>query len=121
MAAAVTLTTSTLLDDQLDVLTRQCRNDIAALPGLVFAEDPITRSAGHRDVQLANNLGTFALALVTSGTVTALFTILKSYVDRGVDGTFEEPGRDGTPVKIAIKGAKLEDFEEFLKTVGVLR
>lgn len=88
------LVPSGISDEQFDRLARECKNELVRQPGVdVIEPAPVSSEPGRRGDPVT--IGTFALALVTSGVVTALFNILKSYVERGVDGTFEGVDTNG--------------------------
>jgi hypothetical protein len=120
MAVNATLGAGGLSDEQFDRLAREFHNDIAKLSGVdLIGQEASVPSPGHRGDPIT--LGSFGLALVTSGAVTALFAILKSYVERGIDGSFEGVDGNGKPVKIALKGVSLAQFKDFLTSTGVLK
>ena len=102
MSITATLDAGGLSGQHFDRLAREFQNDIAKLPGVdLVAQEAVVPSLGHRGD--AVTFGTFALALVTSGTVTALFAIVKSYVEDGIEGSFEGMDGNGEPVKIGLK------------------
>ncbi len=119
MPIHATLVARDISAEQFDFLARECQNELSRLPGLDVLEPAPVSSPGHRGDPVT--IGTFALALVTSGVVTALFNILKSYVERGIEGGFEGVDSGGKPVKISIKGVSLEQFKSFLISAGVLK
>jgi hypothetical protein len=121
MAIKATLAAGGLSDEQFDRLAREFQNDIARLSDVdLINQEASVPSPGHRGDPIT--LGSFALALVTSGTVTALFAIVKSYVERGIEGSFEGVDGNGKPVKISLKGiSSLEQFKAFLTSAGVLK
>jgi hypothetical protein len=119
MSVRVSLAGKSLSDEQLDILARECQNDISALAGVDLIREASAPSSGRRGDP--TTLGTFALALVTSGAVTALFAILKSYVERGVEGSFEGVDGNGKAIKIGLKGVTLEQFKGFLESANVLK
>jgi hypothetical protein len=120
MSIKATLAGGGLSDEQFDRLAREFHNDLARLSGVdLISQEASVPSPGHRGDPIT--LGSFALALVASGAVTALFAILKSYVERGIDGSFEGVDGNGKPVKINLKGVSLEQFKGFLTSAGVLK
>jgi hypothetical protein len=46
---------------------------------------------------------------------------LKSYVERGIEGSFEGVDANGKPLKISLKGVSLEQFKGLLTSGGVLK
>jgi hypothetical protein len=120
MSITATLDAGGLSDEQFDRLGREFKHDIARLSGVdLVGQEAAAPSPGHRGDPIT--LGSFALALVKSGAVTALFAILKSYVERGIEGSFEGVDGNGKPVKISLKGVSLEQFKAFLTSAGVLK
>jgi hypothetical protein len=119
MSITASLTTGGLSEEQFDLITRKCQNDIAILPGVDIVAQQPAPSSGRRGDPIT--LGCFTLALVTSGAVTALFAILKSYIERGIDGSFEGLDGNGKPIKLSLKGASLEQFKDFLSSAGALK
>jgi hypothetical protein len=108
-----------LSSEQFDAFARDCKNDIASLQGITLTtEVTLSTSCGHRGDPIT--VGTFALALVTSGTVSALFAIFKSYIERGIEGTFEGVDRSGKPVRMSLKGTSLNEFKKFLSETHVV-
>ena len=119
MSVNAMLVAGALSSEQFDRLARECQNDLTRIPGVESSRQAPVHSPGHRGD--AVTAASFALAFVTSGTVTALFTILKSYFDRGIEVSFDGNDSEGRPLKISMKGASLKQFETFLKNAGVLK
>ena len=55
------------------------------------------------------------MALVTSGSVVALFKLLKSYTERSEELSIEFKRKDKTPVKIKMKNMSLEKFQAVIR------
>jgi hypothetical protein len=121
MSIKATLAAGGLSDEQFDRLAREFQNDIASLSGVdLVTQEAVVPSPRRRGD--AVTFGTFAPALVTSGAVTALFAICKSYVERGIEVSFEGVDINGKPVKISSKGiSSLDQFKAFLTSAGVLK
>jgi hypothetical protein len=113
------LTCSELSREEFDRLARDCQTVLAQTPGVELGPHTMVPAPGHRGDTVT--LGSFALALVTSGAVTVLFNTLKSYVERGVEASFEGVDRKGKSVKFNIKGATSEQFRTFLHAAGILK
>jgi hypothetical protein len=104
--------------DELDALARRFTRDaadegISVVP--IRAQDASGSGSGQRGDPFT--IGTFALALVTSGSVVALFKLLKSYVDRAEELTIELTRKNKTKVKLKMKNVELEKFEAVLKEI----
>jgi hypothetical protein len=84
MTIRASLVGSSLSDDRFDLLARECQNDIASIPGIDIIREARVPSTGYRGDAIT--IGSFALALITRGSLTALFAILKSYVERVIEG-----------------------------------
>jgi hypothetical protein len=105
----------TLSSDELDALVQNFALD-AQDEGLsvtpVFEKDASAIS-GRRGEPVT--LGVLALALVTSGSVVALFNLLKSYVERSEELTIEFSKKRGAPIKLAMKNISLDKFKAVIK------
>lgn len=105
--------------DELDALVRKLPAD-AAGEGLALDLLEGTRSPGgganHRGDPIT--IGAFALGLVTSGTIVALFNLLKSYVERSDELAVEFEKKDGSPVKLQMKNITLEKFKGVIRELG---
>ena len=121
MPIKASLDATNLSEEQFDRLARECQNDIALLPGIELVEEapPSSSTTGTRGDPIT--LGLFVLAIVKSGAVTELFKILKSYVERGIEGTFEGEDINGKAIKISLKGVSFAQLEQFLRSAQVLR
>jgi hypothetical protein len=120
MPMRISLTAGELSDEYFDRLSRECANDVAALPGVdLVNEKSAGSSAGYRGDPVT--LGTIALALITSGTVTALFAVVKSYVERGIEASFQGVDRNGKPINVSLKGASFEQFKHLLESADVVK
>ncbi len=118
MPIQTTLVASDISAEQYDYLARECQAALLREPGIDVSETAPISLPGRRGNLVT--LGTFVIDFVTSGAVTRLFDILKSYVDRA-DFIFEGLDSNGKPLKIRVKGASLEEFKIFLNSVGVVR
>lgn len=107
----------TLPEEEFDILSRQFPDD-AAQEGVGVEAVVISGSSapsGSRGDLFT--VGTFAMALVTSGSVVALFNILKSYLDRSEELSIELVRANGSPVKLAMKNVSLEKFQAVIKEI----
>jgi hypothetical protein len=119
MSAQLSISPNSLEPEDLDRLSRDLERQLTETGGVAFSPTPPLVASGQRGDPVT--IGTLLLAAVTSGTVSALFNIIKSFVDRGLDLTFEGTGSDGKPIKIAMKGIKLTKFRSMLFELGVLK
>jgi hypothetical protein len=121
MVAQISIAPQGLGADELDLLARQLEGELEATGGVVFAAQPHQAAAGTRGDPASIAMGTLLLATITSGTVTALFNVLKSYVERGSDITFEGKDARGETVKVAMKNVGLSQFRDFLSDLDILK
>lgn len=119
MSAQLSISPGYLEPEELDRLSRDLERQLTETGGVALGAVPHPTAPGQRGDPIT--VGTLLLTAVTSGTVSALFNIIKSYVDRGIDLTFEGTGTDGRPIKIAMKGVRLARFRSMLSELGVLR
>jgi hypothetical protein len=103
----------------LDQISREFEAEIAAILGAEPAAQSPAHRAGTRGDAIT--LGIVGLALVKAGAVSSLFKLITSYLERGVDCTFEGATADGRAVKLQMKGVSLEQFRAMLGDVGVLK
>jgi len=121
MSVKLSITPEGLDPGDLDRLTREVEHELIATGGVGLETTPTVAEAGQRGDPITVTLGTLILATVTSGTVKVVFELLKSYIDRGVDFTFEGKNAGGDPVKVAMKNVKLSQFRSLLTEVGILK
>ena len=121
MFAKLSISPEGLRSEDQERLARELEGHLIATGGVTLGSVPVTTATGHRGEPVTITVGTLILAAVTSGTVTALFNILKSYVERGVDFTFEGTKTSGEPVKIGMKNVKLSEFRALLAEIGILK
>jgi hypothetical protein len=119
MSAQLSISPEGLEPEELDQLSRDLERQLAETGGVAFTATPPLAASGQRGDPIT--VGILLLAAVTSGTVTALFNIIKSYVDRGIDLTFEGETTDGKPIKISMKNVELNKFRSLLTELDVLR
>jgi hypothetical protein len=119
MSAQLSISPGDLEPEELDRISRDLERQLAGTGGIALSVAPHPTAAGERGDPFT--VGALLLAAVTSGTVSALFNIIKSYVDRGIDLNFEGTGTDGRPIKIAMKGVRLAQFRSMLSELGVLK
>jgi hypothetical protein len=119
MSAKLSILPGGLEPEDLDRLSRDLERQLAETSGVTFSPELPALIPGQRGDPVT--VGTLLLAAVTSGTVSALFNIIKSFVDRGLDLTFEGTRSDGKPIKIAMKGIRLTKFRSMLFELGVLK
>lgn len=107
----------TLPEEEFDILSRQIPDD-AAQEG-VGIEAVVTSGSSAPSGSRGDTVtvGTFAMALVTSGSVVALFNILKSYLERSEELSIELVRANGSPVKLAMKNVSLEKFQAVIKEI----
>ena len=108
------LTSAALSDEGLDRLSRSLITD-AREEGIEL--NPAAETFGNLEGRRGDpvTLGVLALAVVTSGSVVALFNLLKSYVDRSEELNLEFAGKDGSPVKLSMKNVSLDKFKEVMQ------
>ncbi|MEA2876274.1 MAG: hypothetical protein QOF14_1470 [Hyphomicrobiales bacterium] len=108
------LGSNALSDEELDGLSRDFVKD-ATGEGIAIRPSPEAAGehAGTRGDPIT--LGALALAAVTSGSVVALFNLLKSYVDRSEELNVEFTRKSGTPVKLSMKNVGLDKFKEVIQ------
>jgi len=119
MSANISFSSPGFSADDLDRLSREIEVELAKLTGVSFQAKPAAAVSNQRGDPVT--IGTFLLAMVTSGAVTALFNIIKAYLERGVDCTFEARSSDGSPVKIQMKGVTLAQFRGVLEDAKILK
>jgi hypothetical protein len=119
MSARLSISPGGLEPEDLDRLCRELERELTETGGVTFGAAARLAARGQRGDP--TTAGTLLLDAVTSGTVTALFNIIKGYVDRGDELTFEGTGADGKPVKLAMKNIKLARFRSMLSDLGVLK
>jgi hypothetical protein len=103
-----------LSEDELDTLSRRLINDAAEERlELDFDSDRANIIGGHRGDPFT--VGALMLSLVTSGSVVALFNLLKSYVERSGDFSIEFTQKGGAPFKLTMKNVSLEKFQEVVR------
>ena len=107
------LTSGSLSDEEMDRLSRAVVKD-ANDEGIPVSASAQTSDgvAGTRGDPIT--LGALALAAVTSGTVVALFNLLKSYVDRSEELNVEFTRKGGSAVKLSMKNVSLDKFKEVM-------
>jgi hypothetical protein len=121
MFAKISIRSDGLGRDDLDQVTREIEGQLKAAGGVELGSGLTKAAPGERGDPASFTMGTLLLAAVTSGTVTALFNILKSYVERGVDFTFEGKNGKGEPVKIGMKNVELSQFRSLLTDIGIVK
>ncbi len=94
MSAQLSISTGNLEPEELDRLSRDLERQLTETGGVALGAVPHPTAPGQRGDPIT--VGTLLLAAVTSDTVSALFNIIKSYVDRGIDLNFEGTGTDGS-------------------------
>ncbi len=118
MPLSFRLSDDTLSEEEFDILSRRFPAD-AAQEGLgveaSIDSESSSAAAGSRGELVT--LGTFAMAFVTSGSVVALFNILKSYLERSEELSIEFVKKDGSPVKLILKNVSLEKFQGVIKEI----
>jgi hypothetical protein len=119
MPAYVSLTSEDLSAVELDALAREFEAAASVLPGLALRQIPLNPPAGARG-DLAT-IGTFALALVTSGAVTAFFNLIRSYIERGLKVNIEGTTIHGAQIKLQIQSGSIQEFHQILKDADILR
>jgi len=119
MSAQLSISRGGLEPEDVDRLSRELERELTETGGVMLNAAPRSAAPGQRGDPIT--VGTLLLAAITSGTVSAVFSVIKSYVDRGDELTFEGTGTDGKPVKIAMKNIKLERFRSMLSDLGVLK
>lgn len=119
MSAQLSISPAGLEPEELDRISRDLERQLTETGGVVVGTASNQTVLGQRGDPIT--VGTLLLAAVTSGTVSALFNIIKSYIDRGIDLSFEGTASDGRPIKIAMKGVRLARFRSMLYELGVLK
>lgn len=119
MPANVSLTSDNLSAVDLDGVAREFEAAASALPGLELRQKSLKAPAGTRGDLVT--VGTFALAVVTSGAVTAFFNVIRSYVERGLKVSFEGTTLHGKPIKFQIQSGSIEEFRMALKDADILK
>ena len=113
MDSTLQLTASDLSDEDLQKLTRELSNSLndetkakATLPEKPSKPgskgDPIT-------------LGTIILTAISSGTVVALFNVIKSYIERKPSLEFEFKRESGQQLKIKAEQLSKEQIDQTIK------
>jgi hypothetical protein len=119
MSAQLSISPGDLEPEELDRLSRDLERQLADTGGVALDTVPQPTVPGQRGDPIT--VGTLLLAAVTSGAVSAVFNIIKSYVGRGIDLNFEGTAIDGRPIKIAMKNISLVRFRSLLSELGVLK
>ena len=106
MLATVQFSADNFSAEEIERLTWECRAELARVEGLEFGDPVLTREVQANTRGDPVTFGVIALALVTNGALTAALEIIKSYVNRGIEGTFEGIDDNGHVVKLSLKGTK---------------
>ncbi|HXO71696.1 MAG TPA: hypothetical protein VN838_22275 [Bradyrhizobium sp.] len=114
MSVSFRIAATGLSEDESDTLSRRLIKD-AAEEQLQLNLSPGRANAPGGQRGDAFTVGALMLSLVTSGTVVALFNLLKSYVERTGDFSIEFMEKNGAPFKLSMKNVSLEKFQEVLR------
>jgi hypothetical protein len=119
MPANLSLTSEDLSAVELDALAREFEAAASALHGLELRQVSLKPPAGTRGDFVT--VGTFALAIVTSGALAAFFNLIRSYVERGLKVSFEGTTLHGKEIKFQIQSGSIEEFRMALKDADILK
>ena len=100
-------------DDLSRAFANEAKNE--GIPIAPQSETPASPGEGRRGDPIT--LGVFALALVTRGSIVALFNLLKSYLERSEELSIEFARKNGSPVKLSMKNVSLEKFKEVIAQI----
>jgi hypothetical protein len=126
MQMSLTLSSTTVPQDDLYQVASNLRNQLTDLPELRFVSPPEskpTRTASIEDKAEPITLLTIALALITSGALKAVIDAIRSVEPDARDGaiSYEVGLHDGSgKVKLDAKGLTRTQLEEVIRTFGAL-
>jgi hypothetical protein len=107
-----------LPDARLEQLTRDLERDLSR-SGIQARPIEAPRVPGEKGEPIT--LGVLALALVTSGTVTALIECFKAYVSRERALTIRLMGAGGTQVEVTARNVDTSAVREALEAAALAR
>ena len=114
MSVSFRIAATGLSEDETDTLSRRLIKDAAEEQlQLNLSSDRANAPGGQRGDPFT--VGALMLSLVTSGSVVALFNLLKSYVDRSGDFSIEFTRKSGASFKLTMKNVSLEKFQEVVR------
>ena len=113
MDSTLQLTASDLSDEDLQVLTRELSktlNDETEAKATLPEE---TGESGSKGDPIT--LGTIILTALTSGTVVALFNVIKSYIERKPSLELEFTRKDGQQLKIKAEQLNKDQIDQTIQ------
>jgi hypothetical protein len=105
-------------DERLDQLTRDLERDL--IDARIQAR-PVEASPAPGERGEPVTLGVLALALITSGAVTAIIECLKVYLSREPALTIKVTDKDGKQVEITTRNVEMPDVHRMLDELTVKR
>ena len=114
MGVTVSLSTSSISSDDLQVLTQDLCNTVNAETDLSASLARGESVVGGKGDPIT--IGAIVLAFITSGAAVTLMTVLKSYVERNSTLEIELDAGDGKKLKISAENLSNERFQQ---TVGL--
>jgi hypothetical protein len=114
MDSVVQLTASDLSDEDLQVLTRELSKTLNDETNVraILPEEP---SEAGAKADVAITVGQIILTALTSGTVVALFNVIKAYIERKPSLELEFNRQDGKQLKIRAEHLGKNQIDQTIK------